>query len=84
MVQDVLTYLLHASAGPARGIGTSLRFFDRRAGKWEVIWLGAVTGITVVLWGGPVGEEIWLEGPDPDGTLNRWMFTDVSADSFTW
>jgi hypothetical protein len=78
-IQDVLTYPLTGQAD--RGIGTSLRSYDPASRRWQVIWLGA---ITVILHGGQHGEEILLEGPDPDGTLNQWRFTDVTGTSFTW
>lgn len=81
-IQDVLTYPRPGEAD--RGIGTSLRSYDPGSRRWQVIWLGAVTGITVILRGGAAGEQIRLEGPDPDGTMNRWMFTDITASSFTW
>lgn len=30
------------------------------------------------------GDKIVLEGPDPDGTLNRWTFSDISRTGFRW
>jgi hypothetical protein len=83
-IQDVLTYPRADETGVVRGIGTSLRFYDRRSDVWQVIWLGAVTGIIVVLSGGPDSENIRLEGPDPDGTLNRWVFTEITTQRFVW
>lgn len=82
VIQDVLTY--PRTGEPDRGIGTSLRSYDPASRQWQVIWLGAATGITVILHGGKRGDEILLEGPDPDGTLNQWMFTDITASSFRW
>ena len=82
VIQDVLTYPLTGQAG--RGIGTSIRSYDPASGRWQVIWLGAVSGITVILHGGKQDEEILLEGPDPDGTLNQWRFTGITHSSFTW
>jgi hypothetical protein len=82
VIQDVLTYPRTGEA--ARGIGTSIRSYDRASRRWQVIWLGAVSGITVILHGGKRGDGILLEGPDPDGTLNQWMFTDITDNSFRW
>lgn len=89
VIQDVLTYPpVGDPAGTApgvRGIGTSVRFYDARADSWQVFWLGAVTGITVVLHGGQIGDELVLDSdPEPDGTLNRWTFTEITGDSFLW
>jgi hypothetical protein len=88
-IQDVLAY---PPAGDPSGntpgsrrIGTSLRFYHPQEHTWRVIWLGAVTGLTVILHGGRAGEDILLESePEPDGTLNRWRFTDITTDSFLW
>ena len=89
-IQDVLTFPnTDAAAGEAtapgiRGIGTSLRLYDARSDTWKVIWLGAVSGTTVMLEGGTVEDEIHLNGMENNGTANWWMFTDISADRFTW
>lgn len=88
-IQDVLTYPSRDDPGAAapglRGIGTSLRFPRQSDGTWQVIWVGAVTGIVVVLHGGQRGDQIHLASePEPDGTLNRWMFSDITADGFRW
>jgi hypothetical protein len=32
----------------------------------------------------PDGDGILLEGTEADGTLDRWTFTDITPDSFTW
>jgi hypothetical protein len=82
VIQDVLTY--PRSDGTGRVIGTSTRFYDPASRRWQVIWLGAVSGITVILHGGKRGDGILLEGPDPDGTLNQWMFSDITDGSFLW
>ena len=34
--------------------------------------------------GKSAGETIVLEGAEADGTLNRWTFSDIRPDSFTW
>ncbi len=85
-IQDVIV-----SLGPADGSaperaagGTTIRYCDAASGQWTVYFLGAVSGITTVLHGGPAGGNIVLEGPDPDGTHNRWTFSDITHDSFTW
>jgi hypothetical protein len=83
-MQDVIVDLGPADE-PRRGpLGTTLRYFDSRSAEWTVFWLGVVTGINVRLHGGMVADKIVLEGPDPDGTRNRWTFSDITADSFTW
>ena len=49
-----------------------------------MFYLGVQSGITVQLRARPVDDRIVLEGPDPDGTLNRWTFSGISSRAFTW
>lgn len=88
VIQDVLTYAdLRDTAKDAPGerrTGTTLRYYDPRLDVWRVIWLGAASGTLILLTGSPVGDEIWIEGVEDNGTLNRWMFTAITADSFHW
>jgi hypothetical protein len=76
------------SPGPAEprrsAGGTTVRYCDPATGGWTVYYLGVVSGITTVLRGGAVGDTIVLEGSDPDGTRNRWTFSDITPRSFTW
>jgi hypothetical protein len=84
-IQDVIVNLgppggpVHRTAG-----GTTVRYCDPATGEWIVYFLGVLTGITTVLRGGRDGDTIILAGPDPDGTKNRWTFSDITPDSFTW
>lgn len=88
VIQDVLIYPnaeanLSAAVGERR-IGTTLRHYDAKKDCWKVIWLGATTGFLAVLTGRAVGDEIHIEGPDPEGHALRWMFTAIAQDSFLW
>ncbi len=87
VIQDVLVYPNPEGLGSAPGerrIGTTLRHYDARADRWRVVWLGATAGYLAVLSGRAVGDEIHIEGTDPEGHLIRWMFTAISADAFLW
>ena len=85
-IQDVITYADLSDAAKnspgERRTGTTLRYYDPRLDVWRVIFLGATSGILILLTGGLVGEEIWIEGMEANGTLNRWMFTNITRDSF--
>jgi hypothetical protein len=85
-IQDVLIDRLALEpGGPSRPAGgTTLRSCDPGTGRWQVFYLGAASGITVLLAGGMAGDDIVLEGPDPDGTRNRWTFSDITPATFTW
>jgi|SRR5215472_14773285 len=64
--------------------GTSLRVYDSAAGVWHVTWINPVNGAHDMLIGRKHGEEILQEGKAPDGTLIRWIFSDITANSFRW
>jgi AraC-like DNA-binding protein len=85
-IQDIIVRLDPAGdTAPQRTAGgTTVRYCDPDTGQWTVYFLGAVTGNTVLLRGGAVGDAIILEGTEPNGTHNRWTFTDIRAGSFTW
>jgi hypothetical protein len=78
-IQDVFSY----PTGSGRGIGTTLRTYSRDRGEWQIVYLGAVSGVTAILHGGREGDNIVLRGTDEDGH-NRWTFSDIRADSFSW
>jgi hypothetical protein len=65
-------------------MGTSVRFFDSSAGKWQVIFIAPEHNAVVTVQGGLVGDRIVLEGGSPDGHLRRWSFNDIRDDSFVW
>jgi len=87
VIQDVLVYPhpdgLSSAVGERR-IGTTLRFYDPARDAWRVVWLGATAGYLVTLTGRARGDEIHIEGNDPDGKPVRWMFTGIGEDHFTW
>jgi hypothetical protein len=85
-IQDVIACYDDSvdQAGRATAGGTTVRYCDPATGLWTIYYLGVVSGITTVLHGGAVGDAIVLEGSDPDGTQNRWTFSDITPGSFTW
>ncbi len=67
-----------------RTMGTTIRFFDRKSGKWRVVYVEPPTNTVVELTGGQVGDRIILYGHDRDGALMRWSFNDIKENSFVW
>ena len=49
-----------------------------------MIALTPVFGVIVNLIARPVGDEIVLEGRAPDNKLYRWIFSDITDDTFRW
>jgi len=87
LMQDVLRGYPKELTTPAAEdlrCGTSLRFYDAKAGQWNVCWFGSRNGFVVIVKGGAVGERIVLEGDDSDGASICWSFNDIKADSFLW
>jgi hypothetical protein len=83
-IQDVIVTLDPAEPTTRSAGGTTVRYCDPATGRWTIYYLGVVSGITTVLHGGAVGDTIVLEGCDPDGTHNRWTFSNITPGSFTW
>ena len=69
---------------PADDYGTAIRFYDPRIDAWRVTALTPVFGVIVNLIARPVGDEIVLEGRAPDNKLYRWIFSDITDDTFRW
>ena len=64
--------------------GTTLRFYDREADAWQITYVTPVGREVHHLIARQVGEEIVLEGTRPDCDLERWTFSQITADAFLW
>jgi hypothetical protein len=63
--------------------GSTLRYFDRAADLWRIVWVNPVSGALNILQGRPDGSRFTLEGTK-DGAPIRWTFEDIRPDSFVW
>ena len=63
--------------------GTTLRVYDPAADAWNVTWINPPNGAYTRLVGRREGERIVQHGEDRDG-LNRWIFQEITPDSFRW
>ena len=83
-IQDIwIGYPTEGSKGERR-IGTSVRFFDTKSKVWRVVFVAPAAGSLITVQGGLEGDRIVLRGQDSDGSLLRWSFNDIHADSFVW
>ena len=73
-----------SSSWPRHDYGTCLRFYDPSVDCWRVVWVSPVHGEILTFTARQVGEEIVLEGKDLDNTPMRWIFSNISANSFRW
>ena len=64
--------------------GTTLRVWDKTINAWRITWINPVTGARNELIGRRNGSDIVQIGTHSDGTPIRWIFTDISNDSFIW
>jgi hypothetical protein len=68
----------------ANRYGTSVRTFDPSTRSWQVTWFNPVTGAFDVLQVRMEGERIVQEGTRRNGQRIRWIFKEITDDSFHW
>lgn len=64
--------------------GTTIRFYDKKIGAWHSVWISPTQGVVKTFLARQVGEEIVLEGRASDGYPVKWIFSDITQDSFRW
>jgi hypothetical protein len=64
--------------------GTTLRVWDAAIQAWRVTWINPVTGRRDELIGRWSGKEVVQVGTHSDGTPIRWIFGEITQDSFRW
>jgi hypothetical protein len=64
--------------------GMTIRVWDAALEAWRVTWINAVNGNRDELVGRRSGKDIVQLGTHANGTPIRWMFTDITPDSFRW
>lgn len=64
--------------------GTTLRVWDESTKTWRITWINPVTGRRDELIGRRNGSDIVQIGTHQDGTPIRWIFTEITRDSFRW
>jgi hypothetical protein len=72
------------TGAPASEYGTTIRLYDPTTDTWQLSWYPSVSRNVVHLVARPDGDGILIEGTEADGTLDRWTFTEITRDSFTW
>jgi len=64
--------------------GTTLRVWDAALQAWRVTWISPLTGARVELVGRWSGKDVVQVGTFANGTPIRWIFSEITADSFRW
>jgi hypothetical protein len=64
--------------------GTTLRVWDAALQAWRVTWINPVVGARVDLVGRWSGKDVVQIGARDNGTPMRWIFSEITRDSFRW
>jgi hypothetical protein len=70
--------------GKGNMYGTTLRVWNEQLQAWRIIWINGATGAKEEMTGRRIGKDIVQVGSRADGTPIRWMFTEITPDSFRW
>jgi hypothetical protein len=64
--------------------GTTIRFYDPEIAAWRSTWVAPDNGVVMAFIGRRTGDEIVLEGEFTQGTLSRWIFSEITPTRFHW
>jgi hypothetical protein len=64
--------------------GATVRFYDSKIDAWRSTWIGPVKGYVLPFIARQIGEEIVLEGTFESGKSRKWIFSDITSESFNW
>lgn len=64
--------------------GTTIRFYDPKIDAWRSTWIAPSQGAVKTFVGRQVGDEIVLEGKTNDGHPLKWIFSNITMESFMW
>jgi hypothetical protein len=63
---------------------TAIRVYDPETDTWRVSVIAPIYGTTLQLTAREHDDEVWLEGPGPEGKPIRWTFSEFSDDRVRW
>lgn len=64
--------------------GMTVRFYDPSIDAWRSTWLGPKHHVVMPFIGRLVNGEIVLEGSFEPAVVSRWIFSDLTANTFRW
>jgi hypothetical protein len=64
--------------------GTTLRVYDPEQDAWRIFWIDPATQRFLTQVGRKSRDGIEQVGRYEDGTMSRWSFRDITANSFRW
>jgi hypothetical protein len=64
--------------------GVTIRFFDPSIDAWRSTWHGPAHGSVLPFTARRIGDELVLEARFSEDVTTRWIFSEISSDSFRW
>lgn len=64
--------------------GATLRFYDPKIDGWKSTWIGPARGWVLPFIARQVNDEIVLEGDFAPDASRKWIFSEITSDSFHW
>jgi hypothetical protein len=64
--------------------GATIRFYDAKIDAWRSTWIGPVKGKVIPFIAREIDDEIVLEGKLETGTELKWVFSEITKESFRW
>lgn len=87
VIQDVIISPSRELRGldeQSRAYDTAIRAYDPKTDTWRVTVVAPIYGGTMNLTAREHGDEIWLEGRNPEGALVRWTFSEFTEKRVLW
>jgi hypothetical protein len=72
------------SKGMSGEYGATLRFYDPKIDAWRSTWIGPPKGYVLPFVARQIGDEIVLEGNFESGKSRKWIFSEITTDTFKW
>ena len=64
--------------------GATIRFYDAKIDAWRSTWIGPVKGYVIPFIARQIGDEIVLEGRRDAEIELKWIFSEITKESFRW
>ena len=64
--------------------GTTIRFYDPKIDAWHSVWISPTQGVVKTFLARQIGDEIVLEGRTTEGYPVKWIFSEITPNSFRW
>jgi hypothetical protein len=64
--------------------GATLRFYDPKIDAWKSTWIGPARGWVLPFIARQINDEIVLEGDFAPDASRKWIFSEITVDSFHW